>query len=214
MRNACRSSRVYSPVMAISRGFRGRRRTEAAAARVPPGQYVTPDFPVLSAGPTPRTPLESWTFSLSGEIDEPLTWSWEGFRALPSETVTVDIHCVTKWSKLDTTWEGVSLDTLLAGVETSAEYVLAFCDGGYTTNLPLEDVTGGKAWVAFGFGGEPLDPEHGGPARLLVPHLYFWKSAKWVRGLALRADDSPGFWETYGYHMYGDPWLEQRYSGD
>jgi DMSO/TMAO reductase YedYZ molybdopterin-dependent catalytic subunit len=181
---------------------------------VPPGQYVTPDFPVLSAGPTPRTPLDEWTFSITGEIDEPRRWTWDEFQALPSETVTVDIHCVTKWSKLDTTWEGVSVDTLLDGVETSAEYVLAFCDGGYTTNLPLEDVTGGKAWVAYAYDGEPLDPEHGGPARLLVPHLYFWKSAKWVRGLALRADDSPGFWETYGYHMYGDPWREQRYSGD
>jgi DMSO/TMAO reductase YedYZ molybdopterin-dependent catalytic subunit len=198
----------------ISRGFRGRRREEAPAGRVPPGQYVTPDFPVLSAGPTPRTPLDEWTFSIAGEIDEPLTWTWEEFRGLPSENVTVDIHCVTKWSKLDTTWEGVSVDTLLERVETSAEYVLAYCDGGYTTNLPLEDVTGGKAWIAFAYDGEPLDPEHGGPARLLVPHLYFWKSAKWVRGLALRAEDSPGFWETYGYHMYGDPWLEQRYSGD
>jgi DMSO/TMAO reductase YedYZ molybdopterin-dependent catalytic subunit len=200
--------------VAISRGFRGRRRQEAPEGRVPPGQYVTPDFPVLSAGPTPRTSLDEWTFSITGEIDEPRRLSWDEFRALPSETITVDIHCVTKWSKLDTTWEGVSVDTLLDGVETSAEFVLAFCDGGYTTNLPLEDVTGGKAWIAFAYDGEPLDPEHGGPARLLVPHLYFWKSAKWVRGLALRADDSPGFWETYGYHMYGDPWQEQRYSGD
>jgi DMSO/TMAO reductase YedYZ molybdopterin-dependent catalytic subunit len=200
--------------VAISRGFRGRRRQEVPEGRVPPGQYVTPDFPVLSAGPTPRTSLDEWTFSITGEIDEPRRWTWDELRALPSETIIVDIHCVTKWSKLDTTWEGVSVDTLLDGVETSAEYVLAFCDGGYTTNLPLEDITGGKAWVAFGYDGEPLDPEHGGPARLLVPHLYFWKSAKWVRGLALRADDSPGFWETYGYHMYGDPWQEQRYSGD
>ena len=133
---------------------------------------------------------------------------------MPSETVTVDIHCVTKWSKLDTVWKGVSLDTLLGGVETSAEYVLAFCDGGYTTNLPLEDLTGGKAWIAYEYGGEPLEPEHGGPARLLVPHLYFWKSAKWVRGLELRDHDEPGFWENYGYHNYGDPWKEQRYRGD
>jgi DMSO/TMAO reductase YedYZ molybdopterin-dependent catalytic subunit len=184
------------------------------AGRVPPGQYVTPDFPVLSAGPTPRTPLQEWTFSITGEVDEPRRWTWEQFQTLPSETCTVDIHCVTKWSKLDTIWEGVSLDTLLEGLETSADYVLAFSDGGYTTNLPLEDVTGRKAWIAFGYDGEPLDPEHGGPARLLVPHLYFWKSAKWVRGIVLRADDSPGFWETYGYHMYGDPWQEQRYSGD
>jgi DMSO/TMAO reductase YedYZ molybdopterin-dependent catalytic subunit len=198
----------------VSRGFRGRRRTDERSDRVPPGQYVTDDFPVLSAGPTPHTPLDQWTFSIVGEIDEPREWTWEEFRALPSETPTVDIHCVTKWSKLDTSWEGVSVDTLLEGVETNAEYATAFCDGGYTTNLPLEDLTGGKAWVAFGYGGEPLAPEHGGPARLLVPHLYFWKSAKWVRGLRLQVEDEPGFWETYGYHMYGDPWREQRYWGD
>jgi DMSO/TMAO reductase YedYZ molybdopterin-dependent catalytic subunit len=196
----------------ISRGFRGRR-TEADPTRVPPGQYVTEDFPVLSAGPTPHTPLAEWTFSIVNG-DQRTSWSWDELQALPSETVTVDIHCVTRWSKLDTTWEGVSIDTLLEGVEHEAAYMLAFCDGGYTTNLPLEDVMGGKAWVAYAYGGEPLEPEHGGPARLLVPHLYFWKSAKWVRGLALRDHDEPGFWETYGYHMYGDPWREQRYAGD
>src|SRR3977135_3823108 len=119
----------------ISRGFRGRRRSDADSARVPPGQYVTPDFPVLSAGPTPRRPLENWSFSIEGEVDDPLRWSWEEFRALPSEHITKDIHCVTKWSKLDTHWEGVSVDTLLDGVETSAEFVVAFRDGGYTTNL-------------------------------------------------------------------------------
>src|SRR6201987_4722845 len=200
--------------MAISRGFRGRRRDDVDAARVPPGQYVTPDFPVLSAGPTPHTPLEEWTFEIRGLVNEPVSWTWEELLALPSETPTVDIHCVTKWSKLDTTWRGVSLDTLLGDVDTSTEYVLAFCDGGYTTNLPLEDVTGGKAWVAYEYDGAPLPAEHGGPARLLVPHLYFWKSAKWVRGLELRDHDEPGFWETYGYHDYGDPWKEQGYQGD
>src|SRR5918994_2136606 len=189
----------------VSRGFRGRR-DDAPPDRVPPGQYVTPDFPVLSAGPTPRTSLEHWDFSVVGEVDEP--------RALASEEVTVDIHCVTKWSKLDTVWQGVSVDTLLDGVETAAEYVVQFCDGGYTTNVPIEDVTGGKAWVAFAYDGEPLEPEHGGPARMLVPHLYFWKSAKWVRGLRLSATDEPGFWEVNGYHNYGDPWQEQRYWGD
>src|SRR5262245_38952107 len=163
----------------VSRGFSGRRRADADSSRIPPGQYVTDDFPVLSAGPTPHTPLEEWTFTLSGAVDKPPSWTWEEFRALPSETVTVDIHCVTKWSKLDTVWTGVSVDTLLDGVETSAEYVLAFSNGGYRTNLPLEDVSGGKAWIAYDYDGEPLDPEHGGPARLLVPHLYFWKSAKW-----------------------------------
>jgi DMSO/TMAO reductase YedYZ molybdopterin-dependent catalytic subunit len=198
----------------ISRGFTGRRRTTADPTRVPPGQYVTDDFPVLSAGPTPRAPVEEWSFAVQGAVDEPVSWSWDELRALPSETVTVDVHCVTKWSKLDTVWTGVSLDVLLGGVETSAEYVTAFSDGGYTTNLPLEDVRGGKAWVAYAYGGEPLEPEHGGPARLLVPHLYFWKSAKWVRGIELREEDEPGFWESYGYHNYGDPWREQRYSGD
>ena len=198
----------------VSRGFRGRRRDDGDSDRVPPGQYVVDDFPVLSAGPTPHTPLEEWDFTVEGEVAEPKRWSWEEFRALPSETITKDIHCVTKWSKLGTTWEGVSVDVILAEVDHDAEYVTAFCDGGYTTNLPLEDVTDGKAWVAFGYDGEPLEPEHGGPARLLVPHLYFWKSAKWVRGLRLTSEDEPGFWESLGYHMYGDPWREQRYWGD
>lgn len=197
----------------VSRGFKGRRQ-EGLEGKVPPGQYITSDFPVLTAGPTPHTPLEAWDFQITGEIDEPLRWTWEEFQALPSETVGCDIHCVTKWSKLGTSWEGVSVDTLLVGVETEAEFVVAFADGGYTTNLPLEDVTGGKAWVAFEFDGQPLAPEHGGPARLLVPHLYFWKSAKWVRGLRLTTEDSPGFWESAGYHNRGDPWLEQRYWGD
>jgi DMSO/TMAO reductase YedYZ molybdopterin-dependent catalytic subunit len=200
--------------MAISRGFQGRRRSDVDPSRVPPGQYVTSDFPVLSAGPTPHTPLAEWTFQIRGAVDEPVSWSWDEFVALPSEAPTVDIHCVTKWSKLDTAWRGVSLDTLLDGVETTAAYVLAFCDGGYTTNLPLEDLTGGKAWIAYEYEGGPLPAEHGGPARLLVPHLYFWKSAKWVRGIELRQDDEPGFWEGYGYHNYGDPWKEQRYRGD
>jgi len=200
--------------MHISRGFHGRPHGDADPSRVPPGQYVTNDFPILAAGPTPHTPLEQWTFTIRGAVDEPRSWTWEDLKAMPEEGITKDIHCVTKWSKLDTSWTGVSVDDLLADIETSAEYVLAFCDGGYSANLPLEDVTGGKAWIACGYDGEPLDPEHGGPARLLVPHLYFWKSAKWVRGLELRADDEPGFWESYGYHNYGDPWREQRYAGD
>jgi DMSO/TMAO reductase YedYZ molybdopterin-dependent catalytic subunit len=198
----------------ISRGFHRRNVEPGQEGRVPPGQHVVSDFPVLSAGPTPRRELEDWSFAIQGEVDEPLNWSWDEFQALPSEHVTKDIHCVTSWSKLDTNWEGVSVDALLEGVETSAEFIVAYCDGGYTTNLPLADVTGGKAWIAFGYDGAPLAPEHGGPARLLVPHLYFWKSAKWVRGLRLVQEDEPGFWEGYGYHNYGDPWLEQRYSGD
>jgi DMSO/TMAO reductase YedYZ molybdopterin-dependent catalytic subunit len=198
----------------ISRGFRGRPKVEAEAGRVPPGQYVTRDFPVLSAGPTPSVPLDEWRFTINGQVDKPMTWTWQEFIALPSEDVTVDIHCVTKWTKLDTAWKGVSVDTLLRDVPTAAEFVMAHSYGGYTTNLPLEDVTGGKAWVAYAFDGEPLEPEHGGPARLLVPHLYFWKSAKWISGLELRDEDEPGFWEGYGYNNYGDPWREQRYAGD
>ncbi len=197
----------------ITRGFFGRRHDDEDE-RLPPGQYTVRDFPVLSAGPTPHTPLDEWSFSLVGELDEPRSWTWEELRALPSETLTRDIHCVTKWSKFDTAWEGVSVDTLLDGVETEAAFISAFCDGGYTTNLPVEDVTGGKAWVAYAFDGEPLEPEHGGPARLLVPHLYFWKSAKWVRGITLLDHDEPGFWEGLGYHNRGDPWREQRYWGD
>ena len=202
----------------VTRGFVGRRAAPGDAGdvrrRVPPGQYLTTDFPVLSAGPTPHTPLEEWSLTIDGQIDEPLRWTWDELLALPSETFTVDIHCVTKWTKLDTTWTGVSLDTLLGDVVTEAEHVVAWSDGDYTTNLPLEDVTGGQAWVVHTYDGEPLAPQHGGPARLLVPHLYFWKSAKWLRGLTLTIDDQPGFWEAAGYHNYGDPWREQRYWGD
>ena len=197
----------------ISRGFFGRPR-KADAERVPPGQYVVGDFPVLSAGPTPRTPTSDWSFTIDGAVDDAASWTWDEFRALPTETFTVDIHCVTKWSKLRTTWTGVSVDTLLESVDTEAEYLVAWSDGDYTTNLDLEDVTGGKAWVAYDFEGEPLEAEHGGPARLVVPHLYFWKSAKWVRGLTLTVQDEPGFWEAAGYHNRGDPWQEQRYWND
>ena len=202
----------------ISRGFRGRRQPSATIGRLPPGQYETPDFPVLSAGPTPRPPLASWDFVLGGADGPMARWSWDEFQALPHVAIKADIHCVTKWSKFDTIWEGVSVDTLLAeaaarGVK-SAPYVLAVSDGGYTTNLPLADVTGGKAWVAVNYDGAPLAPEHGGPARLLVPHLYFWKSAKWVRQLRFMEHDKSGFWESFGYHNYGDPWREQRYTGD
>jgi len=206
------------PERFFSRGFRARRQSGATSRRLPPGQYETRDFPVLSAGPTPRTPLATWDFTVRRPGGSAARWTWDEFQALPHETVTTDIHCVTKWSKLDTVWEGVSVDTLLAeasqrGVET-APYVLAVSDGGYTTNLPLADVTGGKAWVAVRYDGSPLEPEHGGPARLLVPHLYFWKSAKWVRQLRLIDRDQAGFWESHGYHNYGDPWREQRYDGD
>jgi DMSO/TMAO reductase YedYZ molybdopterin-dependent catalytic subunit len=198
----------------FSRGFHGRRRPDVDPARVPPGQYVTDDFPVLSAGPTPRPHLADWSFTIQGAVDKVVTWTWDEFHELPTETFTLDIHCVTKWTKLDTTWTGVSLDTLLEHAKPSAGFVTAFADGDYTTNLTLEDITGGKAWIVDTFDGLPLEAEHGGPARMLVPHLYFWKSAKWVRGLNLTPTDEPGFWETNGYSNHGDPWLEQRYWGD
>ena len=196
----------------ISRGFGARRRE--SDPRLPPGQYLTEDFPVLSAGPTPRIDLDEWRFDIRTESGEGASWSWDEFLELPIEDVHTDIHCVTRWSKLGTSWRGVSLDTLIDAVETDASYAMAHSYGGYTTNIPLDELLGGRAWVAFEFEGEPLDPEHGGPARLLVPHLYFWKSAKWVRGLEFMDYDDPGFWESLGYHDRGDPWLEQRYQGD
>jgi DMSO/TMAO reductase YedYZ molybdopterin-dependent catalytic subunit len=198
----------------ISRGFGGRRRDDVDASRIPPGQYYEHDFPVLSAGPTPRTRLDDWTFSIQGAVSQARAWTWAEFAALPAEDVTVDIHCVTRWSKLDTRWKGVAVDTLLDGVATDGAWVTAFCDGGYTTNVGLDDLIGGRGWIAYEYDGAPLAAEHGGPARLLVPHLYFWKSAKWVRGLALTHEDEPGFWERYGYHNHGDPWKEQRYAND
>ncbi|HEU5332758.1 MAG TPA: sulfite oxidase-like oxidoreductase [Actinocrinis sp.] len=196
----------------ISRGFHGRPRP--AEGKLPPGQYETRDFPVLSAGPTPRISHDRWEFTISTEGGARHTWTWNQLMALPAEQPTVDLHCVTKWSKFDTSWQGVSLDVLLAEVETAADFTLVHAYGGYTTNLPLEDLLDGKAWIVYRYDDEELVPEHGGPARLLVPHLYLWKSAKWVRGLELLLDDEPGFWESVGYHNYGDPWREQRYQGD
>jgi len=201
----------------ITRGFTGRREPAGVdQKRVPPGQYVTRDFPVLSAGPTPRTPLAEWTFAIEGLLTAPVSWSWEQFLALPARDFRVDISCVTKWTKLDTNWRGVSVDTLLEHVELDrrAAFAVAWSDGGYTTNLPLPDVLNGRAFVAYEYEGLPLPAEHGGPARLVVPHLYFWKSAKWVRGLRLLETDAPGFWESLGYHNRGDPWQEERYQGD
>jgi DMSO/TMAO reductase YedYZ molybdopterin-dependent catalytic subunit len=198
----------------ISRGFRRRHPQPPAGVALPPGQHLVDGFPVLSAGPTPHVDLAAWDLSLTGAVDPPRRWSWDELQALPHETISCDIHCVTSWSKLGTVWEGVSVDTLLEGVTPVGDYVSVRCDGGYTTNLPLEDVTDGRAWIASAYEGEPLEPEHGGPARLLVPHLYLWKSAKWVRELAITEEDEPGFWETLGYHNYGDPWREQRYQGD
>jgi DMSO/TMAO reductase YedYZ molybdopterin-dependent catalytic subunit len=196
----------------VSRGFSGRR--SSADAKLPPGQYLTNDFPVLSAGPTPHVSLDKWEFTIDDGSEVLKRWNWGSFRELPTENITVDLHCVTRWSKLGTYWEGVSLDTMLADVKTDAEYALVHSYGDYTTNLPLEDLLKKQAWIAFRFDDEDLAPEHGGPARLLVPHLYLWKSAKWVRGITLMHEDKPGFWESLGYNNYGDPWREQRYSGD
>jgi DMSO/TMAO reductase YedYZ molybdopterin-dependent catalytic subunit len=199
-----------------TRGFRSKR-TPGTADRSPPGQYVTADFPVLSAGPTPRSSLATWSFALTDQQGKELhRWSWDQLRGLPPTELVVDIHCVTKWSKLDTRWKGVTFDTCLraAGLEPPTPFVTAFSDGGYTTNLQVADLRGDQALIASEYEGAPIDPEHGGPVRLLVPHLYFWKSAKWLRGLRFTETDEPGFWETHGYHLRGDPWKEQRYQGD
>jgi DMSO/TMAO reductase YedYZ molybdopterin-dependent catalytic subunit len=192
----------------ISRGFSGRNRDHNP--ELPPGQYLTEDFPVLSAGPTPEIEIADWTFTVQTETGS-TKWNWDELHALGVEDVHTDIHCVTRWSKLATDWRGVPLDAIFDKVETSRDFVMEYSYGGYTTNVPLEDLLDGKAWIVSEFEGEPLDPEHGGPARLLVPHLYFWKSAKWIRGLVMQEDDEPGFWEQNGYNMYGDPWAEQRY---
>jgi DMSO/TMAO reductase YedYZ molybdopterin-dependent catalytic subunit len=195
----------------VTRGFHGRRNSDPGE-RVPPGQYLTRDFPVLSTGPTPHTRTNKWSLSITRGRTTLASWTWDEFTALPAENITVDIHCVTRWSKLDTRWRGVPVQSLLGSVDTG--YVMAHSDGGYTTNVPVKDLIDGKAWVAYSYDGSPLPPEHGGPARLLIPHLYFWKSAKWVRRLDLMDTDTPGFWEVNGYNMYGDPWREQRYSED
>lgn len=198
-----------------TRGFMGRR-PPGGAGRVPPGQSVTDGFPVLSEGPTPRVRTEDWSFALKVGPKLVKSWNWEEFNALPQTEVTRDIHCVTTWSKLGTVWGGVSIDDVLAAAALAppTKYTLAHSFGGYSTNVPTADLIDGKAMVALRFGGEPLHPEHGGPARLLVPHLYLWKSAKWVNALQFTPQDEAGFWELRGYHMYGDPWREQRYSGD
>jgi DMSO/TMAO reductase YedYZ molybdopterin-dependent catalytic subunit len=194
----------------VTRGFHGRR---DSSTPLPPGQFLAHDFPVLSAGPTPQIPLDTWRLTLSGAGVE-RSWNWDELMDLPSEEPTVDIHCVTKWSKLATRWQGISVDTLLEGVETPTQYAMVHAYGGYSTNVPLEDLRNNRAWIVHIYEGKPLAPEHGGPARLLVPHLYFWKSAKWVNRIEFIDADRPGFWEGLGYNIYGDPWREQRYTGD
>ena len=199
----------------ISRGFSGRRRApEGTEDRIPPGQYYESGWPVLTAGPTPRLDESDWGIRIDGMVGQEKEWTAEEFRALPHETITRDIHCVTKWTKLDATFGGVSCDLLFADVDPKGAYTMVHSYGGYTTNVPIADLTGGKAWVVTEYDGAPLEREHGGPARLLVPHLYFWKSAKWVAAITVMDHDEPGFWEQNGYHIYGDPWKEQRYWTD
>ena len=198
----------------VSRAFGGARRVPELAGRIPPGQYYEQGFPVLSAGPTPRIAADEWAMSIDGMVGAPAEWTAAEFAELPHEDVPCDIHCVTKWSKLGTSFRGVSVDTLLEAAEPLGAYAMAYSHGGYTTNLPIEDLTDGKAWVVTEHEGEPLGAEHGGPVRLLVPHLYFWKSAKWLAGLRVMDSNEPGFWEQNGYHIRGDPWKEERYWND
>jgi len=188
----------------------GDRRLNSLPGRLPPGQHVSDDFPVVSASAVPVSEPQPWVFSIEGAVERESTWSWDELLWLPAETVTTDVHCVTGWSKLDTVWTGVSLDTLLGEVTTDAEFAMAWCEGGYAASMPLADLRGGKAWLVYALDGKPLTRERGGPARLLVPQLYFWKSAKWVRRVELTERDTAGYWEGYGYHDRGDPWLEQR----
>ena len=199
-----------------TRGFFGKRPPPDHAERVPPGQHLVPDFPVLSLGPTPRVDQATWSFTLKVGPRPVRTWNWEEFNALPRTRITRDIHCVTTWSKLDTRWEGVMVDDLLtaAGLTPPTDFLLAHSFDGYATNVPVADVIGGKGMIATHYDDLPLEPDHGGPARLVIPHLYFWKSAKWINALQFTTRDEAGFWELRGYHMYGDPWREQRFTND
>ncbi len=199
-----------------TRGFTGRAH-RTRDPRLPPGQYDTgSDWPVLTAESTPRLDPERWTMTVDGSVESPRTWTWQDLHQLPQSRYEGDIHCVTTWSKLGTRFDGVSVDLLLDAVvpRPEAAFVLATSTTGYTTNLPLSHVIGGQAWIVWTHEGRPLPGEHGGPVRLLVPHLYFWKSAKWITKLTLMDTDEQGFWERNGYHDLGDPWREQRYQGD
>jgi DMSO/TMAO reductase YedYZ molybdopterin-dependent catalytic subunit len=199
----------------VTRGFASRR-AGLDAHRVPPGQHVVENFPVLTAGPTPQVTVGDWALTLKIGPRPVKTWRWSEFNALPQQKLTSDIHCVTAWSKLDTAWEGVFVDDILAdaGLAAPTGFLLAHCYDGYSTNVPWADLTSGKAMVALKYADQPLPRDHGGPARLLVPHLYFWKSAKWIKELQFTPRDEAGFWERRGYHAYGDPWREQRYTND
>lgn len=184
--------------------------------RIPPGQHQTVKWPVLHAGSVPRIDLARWDFTLSGLVEQGTTWSWDEFRALPSVRVHADMHCVTHWSLLDCVWEGVAVSEVMKHVriKPEARFVVAHAEQGWTTNLPLADFLGADCLLAWSQGGEPLTPDHGWPLRLVVPRLYAWKSAKWVRGIEFLSHDRPGFWERNGYHNHGDPWTEQRFWGD
>jgi DMSO/TMAO reductase YedYZ molybdopterin-dependent catalytic subunit len=198
----------------LDRLFGGKVKDPETAARIPPGQYLTTKFPVLHYGSVPKTDLRTWNFRIWGEVDSPFTLTWDEFKALPRKTVHTDIHCVTRWSKLDTTWEGVAIQTILetAQVRPNATHVLAHSEQGYTANLPLSVLNDDDVMLTDTFNGEPLEPEHGYPLRLLVPRRYFWKSAKWIRGLEFLDHDILGFWERYGYNNDADPWKEERFS--
>ena len=198
----------------VNQGFEGKR---GQRKRLPPGQSEVIRWPVLTYGPTPHITTQQWRLTIDGEVRKPLTLDWQAFTALPTTTLTTDIHCVTRWSRLGMEWRGVSLDELIMaahGLTDEARFVIATSYGDYTTNLPVEDVLDEQALIATHAHDEPLSDEHGGPARLFVPHLYFWKSAKWITRLQFVSQDQPGFWEVNGYHNYGDPWREQRYDSD
>jgi DMSO/TMAO reductase YedYZ molybdopterin-dependent catalytic subunit len=185
-------------------------------ARLPPGQYHTERFPVLHVGDVPRWGPADWDLRVDGLVERPFTLDLPELQALPAVGIQRDIHCVTKWSKFDTHWTGVTVRSLLdrAGLLPTATHVITYDHQGYSANLPLADATGADCIVAYAYEGEPIEPEHGGPVRLVIPHLYFWKSTKWLRRIELVDADRPGFWEQNGYHMYGDPFREQRYWGD
>lgn len=182
--------------------------------RLPPGQSLTQKFPVLTYGPNPKFDPNTWDLRVFGEVQQEMRWTWEAFLQLPTVTVTSDIHCVTRWSKFDTTWEGVLVRDFieLFGITDKAKFVIAHCDYGYTTNLPLQDMLDDDVLLAYKYNGEFLTPDHGYPLRTLVPKRYFWKSAKFLRALEFSEIDKPGFWEKAGYHNEGDPWKEERYG--
>jgi DMSO/TMAO reductase YedYZ molybdopterin-dependent catalytic subunit len=195
---------------------RGRKQAEKLGIdpdRIPPGQYLTERFPVLTVGPNPKYDLARWDFTVFGEVEREVKLSWEDLLELPQRDVTLDIHCVTRWSKLDTTWTGVPVREVLdrAGLKPSGTHLMAYSDGGYTTNVPLEAVIDDQALLAHSYEGKPLEPDHGAPLRLIVPKRYFWKSAKFLRKLEVMSEDRMGFWELNGYHNDADPWQEQRH---